>query len=345
MIPLLSQYLLKRAGEFNLLERVISRLNHLFLNPLQDFFVGLFHTASRTPRVLWIPPAIILLLISVRVVMPLAGRDLMPPMDTGIIKISFETEPNLSLEQVEAIVSRMEGIIRKTPGYIRMATMVGSEPGVISFGAERTPQQGLMTVHFVDRFHRRETIWEIEEHLRREFSRIPGLKYVHVYDFGATPFSSIAAPVDVMISGPDARVLDRLAEEVKAWLLKVRGLTTVSRSWDLEKREVWVILDLERLKHYGLTPLAVSEALRAAFSGAVAGILRVPGEDGYTLRVRSSSHLPVLPHPGDHHGGHSPFAHRGHLGAPHHGQALLHAGHDGDDFSGGDRGQQLHHSY
>jgi len=47
-----------------------------------------------------------------------------------------------------------------------------------------------------------------------------------------------------------------------------------------------VILDLERLKHYGLTPLAVSEALRAAFSGAVAGILRVPGEDGYTLRVR-----------------------------------------------------------
>ncbi|QJA06523.1 efflux RND transporter permease subunit [Thermosulfurimonas marina] len=285
VIPLLSQYLLKRGEEFNFLERLVSRANHLLLTPLQDFFVGLFHRARRL-RVLWIPPAMILLMISMRVVMPLAGRDLMPPMDTGIIKISFETGPNLSLDQVEAIVSRMEQIIQKSPGYLRMATMVGSEPGVISFGAERTPQQGLITVHFVDRFHRKESIWEIEERLRREFSKIPGLKYAHVYDFGATPFSSIAAPVDVMISGPDPQVLDHLAEEVKSRLLKVRGLTTVSRSWDMEKREVWVILDLERLQHYGLNPLEVSQALRAAFSGAIAGILRVPGEDGYTLRVR-----------------------------------------------------------
>jgi len=218
--------------------------------------------------------------------MPLVGRDLMPPMDTGIIKIFFETEPNTVLARTEEIVNQMEKVIRKTPGFVRMATMVGSEPKVISFGAERTPQQGLITVHFVDRFHRKKSIWEIEEDLREAFSRIPGLKYVHVYDYGATPLSSIAAPVDVMISGPDPAILDQLAEEVRSRLYRVKGLTSISRSWDMEKREVHLRLDLERLSRYGLSPTSLAQTLRGAFSGAKASVLRVPGEDGYLVTVR-----------------------------------------------------------
>ncbi len=284
VIPLLATKVLTAGDHRTLLERILYRVSEALLEPLRNFFTGLFARAERR-RLLFIGLAVVLLGVSLRQ-MPLVGRDLMPPMDTGIIKIAFETEPNTSLERTEAIVERMEEIIRKSPGFLRMATVVGSEPGVISFGAERLPQQGLITVHFVDRFHRQETIWEIEDRLREEFARLPGLKYVHVYEFGATPLSSIAAPVDVMISGPDPRVLDRLAEEVKARLSRVRGLVTVSRSWDLEKREVHLRLDLERLKRLGLSPLAVAEATRGAFSGAKATVLRVPGEDGYVVTVR-----------------------------------------------------------
>ena len=35
--------------------------------------------------------------------MPLVGRDLMPPMDTGIIKVAFETDANTSLAETEAL--------------------------------------------------------------------------------------------------------------------------------------------------------------------------------------------------------------------------------------------------
>ncbi|WP_297058801.1 efflux RND transporter permease subunit [Thermosulfurimonas sp.] len=285
VIPLLSQKILKPQGERNILERFLFRISEGVLEPLRNFFVRLFDFAA-TKRLLFIGPlGIGLLMISLRQ-MPLVGRDLMPPMDTGIIKIAFETQANTSLSETERIVNRMEKIIRQTPGFIRMATMVGSEPGVISFGAERTPQQGLITVHFIDRFHRKESIWQIEDRLRREFLKIPGLRYVHVYDFGATPLSSIAAPIDVMISGPDPKILDRLADEVVARLHRVRGLVSISRNWYPDKREIRVLPNLERLTHYGLSPLDLARTIRTAFSGAVASVLRVPGEDGYVIRVR-----------------------------------------------------------
>jgi len=218
--------------------------------------------------------------------MPVAGRDLMPPMDTGIIKIAFETESDTSLAATEAVTERIEAILKKMPGMEKISTTVGSEIGVISFGTGRIPQQGLMTVHFVDRFHRKETIWQLEDRIRKEAAGIPGLKSLDVYDFGATPLSSISAPVDVMISGPDATVLDRLADQVAARLRKVRGLTTVTRSWTRDKRQFLLSVDIEKAARYGLGPVEISRQLTDALKGGPASVLRVPGEDGYLIRVR-----------------------------------------------------------
>jgi multidrug efflux pump subunit AcrB len=135
--------------------------------------------------------------------MPLLGRDLMPPMDTGIVKINFETDANTSLAATDRTLSRLESIIRTRPEVTAMSSVIGSEAAVISFGSGRLAQQGQITVHLVDRFHRRASIWQIEDDLRARFRTVPGWKSVDVFDSGATPLSSIRASVDVMISGPD----------------------------------------------------------------------------------------------------------------------------------------------
>ena len=285
VIPLLAPKVLKSREEHNILERFLFRVSEFILNPLRNLFVSLFRFAVNKKLLFIGPLGIGLLMISVRQ-MPLVGKDLMPPMDTGIVKISFETEPNSSIAHTEYIVNRMERIIKKEPGFIRMATMVGSEPGVISFGSDRIPQQGVITVHYVDRFHRKKTIWQMEDELRQRFMKIPGLKYVHVYDFGATPLSSIAAPIDVMIAGPDPKVLDKLADEVMRRLHKVRGLKSISRNWDMSKREVHIRLNLEKIMRYGISPKQVASYIMNAFWGERASIFRVPGEDGYVIRPR-----------------------------------------------------------
>ena len=285
IIPLLAPFIIRKKSGNSRFEKFIGVLSNRLLEPVRNFFASLIHQAL-THKLLFILPVIALLVISMRLVMPLAGRDLMPPMDTGIIKIAFEAEANSSLAAVEEIAQAVEERLLRQKGVKIVSTTVGSEPGVISFGTGRIPQQGMITAHFSDRFHRNRTIWEIEEELRRECSAIPGIRNLDIYDFGATPLSSIAAPVDIMITGHDPRVLDRLAAEVEQRLLTVAGLTGVSRSWTLDKTELLIEVDQEKAAIYGLGPAAISRELTAALAGSPASVLRVPGEDGYLVRVR-----------------------------------------------------------
>ena len=285
VIPLLAQYLVLGRREKNVLERLFALFDRFVVEPIKDLFASLIRFALRH-KVLFIVPAIVLFIVSIRFVMPIAGRDLMPPMDTGILKLAFEMESSSSMEETERAAVRLEEILQSMPGLKSFSTAVGSEPGVISFGSGKIPQQGLVTAHFVDRFHRDRSIWEIEDQIRKRAAEIPGIKYLDVYEFGATPLSSMSAPVNIRVSGPDPRKLDRIADEVVERLIGVKGLTTVSRSWTLDKKDFLLGIDLEKAKLYGLDPISISNQLIAAVKGSPASVLRVPGQDGYTIRVR-----------------------------------------------------------
>ncbi|RMF76500.1 MAG: efflux RND transporter permease subunit [Acidobacteria bacterium] len=252
------------------------------IDPLRRFYVALTARALRH-RALFIVVGIVLLLVSMRQ-MPLIGRNLMPPMDTGIIKISWEMDANSSVAAAEKALARMEQIILEQPGVTSVSSVVGSEPAVISFGAGRLPQQGLITVHLVDRFHRDQTIWDIEDALREKFRAIPGLLSADVFDFGATPLSSIRAPVDVMISGPDIQELDRIGREIEQrFREQVRGATSITRSWRLDSEEIGFITDPEKLALYHISPAAVTAQLASAIRGVPASVFRVPNEDGLAV--------------------------------------------------------------
>ncbi len=285
VIPILAPYLMKPDNRKNWLEKLAARLDHFIIDPISNFFAGLIHTALRH-KLIFIIPIIILFVFSMKIVMPLNGRNLMPPMDTGIVKIAFEADADTSLAATAEIAHLIEARLKKFKGLKMLSTTVGSEPEVVSFGTGRIPQQGMITAHFIDRFQRSETIWEIEEDIRDQAADIPGLKSFDVFDFGATPLSSIAAPVDVMISGPDPEVLDELADQVVNRLQQVKGLTTVNRSWSNDKTEFMINIDLEKASRYGLDPETISAEISQAVRGGQASTLRVPGEDGYAILVR-----------------------------------------------------------
>jgi multidrug efflux pump subunit AcrB len=286
IIPIFAPLILKTETKKNKLERLTQLFDHYIVSSVRDFFVGILNTALKH-RAMFLIGAAVVLIFSIKQ-MPLVGRDLMPPMDTGIIKINFEADSNTSLAHVEKILNRMESIIKKTSGIERISTTVGSEPGVISFGSGRIAQQGTITIHLVDRFHRKESIWQIEDRLRREFRNIPGLKFVDVFDYGATAMSSIKAPVDIMISGPDPKIIDAIGSDVMERLKKVRGLTSISRSWTYDKKELTFKVDMQRAAIYGISPVTISQQIAAAVRGGISSVFRIPGEDGYFIRVRFS---------------------------------------------------------
>jgi len=284
VIPLLAPIILKRSANSgrNRFERIVHLFDRYVISPIREFYVRLTGTALRH-RAIFLVVAVLLLGISGRQ-MALIGRDLMPPMDSGIIKINFETDANTSLAATQNALTRMEEIIRERPEVTSVSSVIGSEPAVISFGAGRLPQQGSLTVHLTDRFHRDHSIWDIEDTLRTELHQIAGMKSIDVFDFGATPLSSIRASVDVMIAGPDLATLDRIGRDVQQRLSdKVRGATSITRSWTMDSRDVSFHADPERLALYRISPASVAVQLQGAVRGMPGSVFRVPNEDGLPI--------------------------------------------------------------
>jgi multidrug efflux pump subunit AcrB len=290
ILPIFAPTILRLGGrlERSRWERALDRfVSQRVLNPIQEFFVGAVRQALRH-KVLFLLPAVALLAVSGRVLMPLNGRDLMPPMDTGIFRVSFEAWPNSSLEKTEGLLSEVERVIWQQPGVVRTSATLGSEPGVLSFGSGRSAQQGFVTVHLVDRFHREQTLWDVEGVVAKRMAAIPGLRFPTTYDYGATALSTIRSTVDLSISGPDPAVLDRLAREVDERLHGVGGLKAVVRSWTLDRQEYRFLPDPNQLALHGLDAAAVAAQVSSQVKGMPSTLFRVPQQDSFAVWVQSS---------------------------------------------------------
>jgi len=285
IIPILAPYILKKEARENRFEAFIKRGSDRFVGAIRDFFGNSLAFALRH-RFIFVVAAFILLVISGKFVKPLIGQDVMPPMDTGIVKINFEADSNSSLAQTNAILARMEEIIKGEEGVVAVSSTLGSEPSVVSFGSGKNPQQGNITINLVDRFHRKQTMWQVESDMRRKFMAIPGMKSVDVFDYGATPLSSIRSTVDVMVSGPDPQVLAGIGREIKQRLETVRGLKSVSLSWTADKKEINFIASREKCALYGISPRDIASQVQASVQGGPASIFRIAGEDGFLIRAR-----------------------------------------------------------
>ena len=289
VIPIVAPYILKKTPDKNWLEKKIyDYFVVAVVYRLREFYASITEPLVKSSfwlKLIVVLTGFVLFVVTMKNVIPVLGRDLMPPMDTGIVIVRAEADANSSLEKTEKILTRMEKAVYSMPGVIRVSSTIGSEPGVLSFGSGKTPQQIEMKIQFIDRFHRKETIWQIEDKLREKFHRIPGLRYVTIMDFGATPLSSIKATVDEMIYGRDPEILDRIGNQISQLLRKVKGITDISRTWYPDKKELIIEIDPNRAASYGLTPLEIASYIGGYVKGIPASSFVIPMENSLTIRV------------------------------------------------------------
>ncbi len=287
VIPLVASRLLARpAREKNRLERLFSRVDRA-VEALGAFYVAAVGKALQR-RFLVMGLAVLLLVVTMRVVRPLNGGELMPFMDTGIGLISLDMPTEYTPKQVEEVLSRVEGMIREeSPGLKWISSTAGSEPGQVSFGGGGATAQSVgITVTLVDRTQRKETIWEIEDRWRKRLRAMPGVRTFRVSEYGATPLSTTKAPLDIIISGPDVRVLDALADRTMAALNGIPGLTDVRRTWYRDKPEQIAHVSKSLARLYGTSPEEVAGNLRIALKGVPASQMRLSGALDIPIRVQ-----------------------------------------------------------
>ena len=264
-IPKLSVYLYRRGTGKTAIERGFERLYQGTVGRLVGPYLGILrfshggHALLR--KTLLTLGVLAVLILSVKNIMPLIGKDTMPPMDTGIIKGHVVFSANDRVEDAEQKLEPFLEWLHKQPEVVMSSVAFGSEAGVLSLGSGNLPSEATFTVNMVNRFERDRSIWQVEDAIRDQLHKLPGVKAADVFDFGATPLSSIKAPVDVRIKAGDYERLPQVASRVREALAPVRGLTSITQSWDSGFTEIALDIDTNKALSYGLTPAAIAQQI------------------------------------------------------------------------------------
>ena len=213
---------------------------------------------------------IMILVLSLKNIMPTIGKDAMPPMDTGIIKAQIAFSANESVDSAEKKIEPVLTWLHNQP-WVKMSSVAfGGEAGVLSLGSGNLPSEATITINAVNRFKRDKSIWELEDIIREKLSHLKGVKRNDVFDFGATALSSIKATVDTRLSSPYVNGLSEKSHQVKKAMEEVAGLTSVSTSWDKDFTEIELDIDKNKALSYGLTPYQI--AMQIPLKGQIVGL-------------------------------------------------------------------------
>ncbi len=287
VIPLLA--VLMGGRSFPLLQRLTARIASpytLFMDKLREFFIT---TLSGALRRRWLAVAIALaLLVSGAQLLKAVGMEVLPKIDSGTFNVSLETYPGTSLSKTADIVNQVEKLIAAEKEVRTYSTQIGYEPGGHYLGESGAlgVTKASITVNLSTRKEREETIWEIEDRLRGEMSRIPGIETFVVKESGGTAIATTAAPVDVRISGQDPEITYRLAREVQTRLEGVPGAVNLYKSWSLNSPEAHVRVNEKRAAELGLSPAAVITEVFASLEGVPASEIKSENRKDTQVLVR-----------------------------------------------------------
>ncbi len=292
-VPLLSLHILSIQNP--LLLKVENGF-HMVIGRANDYIQGFFSsivraiTASKLLGVFSIVVLIALFVTSVKMVMPVVGQELMPPMDTGGVNIKITTDANLPIGKSEAIMKQVNALVREEGEILRISGSIGSEAGVLSIGSGSGTDHLAVVATYVDRYKREEDIWEISTALRKKIAKIPHVKYLDVAPYGSTALASIRASVDAKLSSSDLYALQDAGRDVEKALQKTQGVISTSTTWDMDKVVYNLDIDEAEALHYGLKRSDITAQIQLALRGVPVATFAKSNSMDYTVRVWLPKH-------------------------------------------------------
>ena len=287
-VPLLSLKILTiKAPAILKAEAFFEKIIGGFSNAIANFFASAVALAvkSKSAAVAFIVVLIFLFVSSVKGVMPVVGQELMPPMDTGGVKISITVDSNLPIKESKKIVKEANKIIAQEGELLYLSSAIGSEAGVMSIGSGSGIDHISITATYVDRYHRDESIWEIERRLRERLNRIKNVNSVDVVDYGATALASLRANLDVTLYSDDLKNLQKAGDMVAEAMHKTGGIVSVSKTWLNNKKVYQFELDEKKAAYYGLSNEDISKQLQIFIRGAKAASFYLQNSTDFGIRV------------------------------------------------------------
>jgi HAE1 family hydrophobic/amphiphilic exporter-1 len=201
------------------------------------------------------------------------GSEMMPLADVGQAYAVLEMQPGASYAQTEEATKAFQAILTRNPEIERVSTEIGTEPGGTYFSGYAMNQvnTATMMITLSDKDDRKRSVWQVVDAARDEALRtIPNIRRLQIKEMGSDVMASSAAPVQILVTGPDLDQLSKIANQVADVARSVPGAYQVATSWSAEKPTYRIDVDPRRAAELGLTPSEVAEQAYYAMGGGLA---------------------------------------------------------------------------
>ncbi|KPL08138.1 hypothetical protein AMJ86_01835 [bacterium SM23_57] len=224
----------------------------------------------------------VLLLIGIGLTMQV-GVDLYSDEEVPAFFVRVRMPEGTQLDATSEAVAIVEREAMKLPRH-ELDSVVGT-PGFLQTDEETIYRAnvGMVIVDLVERHDRDRDVDEITEDLRYRIGSIPGAKSLEFAKIQSGP--PTGNDVDVKIKGKYFEDLEAITEIIKDELHSIDGVRDIRDNFDPGIEELRVVVDPQRTAFYGLDVGSVSLAVRTAFDGTVATVMR-EGDEELDVLVR-----------------------------------------------------------
>jgi HME family heavy-metal exporter len=201
------------------------------------------------------------------------GRDFLPPFNEGSVYVSVLLPPGTSLEASNRIGDMADRRLMTIPGVDNVGRRTGrAELDEHIMGVN--VNESIVTIDPRSGRSRSEVLADI----RREMEQVPGTVFTAeqpLQHLISHMLSGVMAQVGIKIYGDDLALLRRHAEQARAAIEDVPGVTDLVVEQQIEIPQLRVDVRREELARYGLTVADVNNVVETAMKGrTISGILQ-----------------------------------------------------------------------
>ena len=200
---------------------------------------------------------------------PLVGSEFVPQTDQGFTQLTLRMPVATSLERGNDKVLQVEELLKAYPEIKTVSTVVGSTGEGLSTGRN----QAALNISLSDRKDRKRGQKEIEDAIRADIAKIPGVEVSVGFD----------RPIWITILGNDPEVLTQVALDLVAKIKTVKGAVDVDTTVKPGVPAFAVRMKDSAIRELGLTAPQVAASLRAYVNGDIATYWTTP--DGNQVEV------------------------------------------------------------
>ncbi len=194
--------------------------------------------------------------------------------------ISLESPPDYSLEQTSALAEQIEERLARFPDtdIDDYNTIVGLSVD-LNYDRILAPNLSLTSVAITQTEENQLRPQDVLERVRNDMEELAAENPEGVVALRVEPEPygpPVGRPVEVRIQSTDFAVNKQIADELKAYLATIPGVSAIDDNLKEGPREIRLRIDEERAGRFGLTFEDLARALRGANDGTIASSFRAP---------------------------------------------------------------------